>query len=349
MVTNSVHKPLPTTTVRDQNVTFCPVDSPNLAGQRDPVKQILPGESAWDTGPVHVDAVGSGRLDTMAKVTGPTIPRWRLGEELARLRNGLNITTAQVATKLDCSDSKIRKAEAGAHSLSRSELLVMLDMFEVPEADRPPLLELQKLGRQRGWWVQYGRLPVRFTQFLSLEGSATRIKSFEPLMVHGLFQTEDYAKAIAQTVTGSVPADEVDRQVRIRLDRQQQVLEASQPDLWVILDEAAIRHVVGSPTIMRRQLEHLIEIGARHTLQVVPQHHGSYPGFLGGLTLFEFPDELHSPVAYIESHAGNVYLEDKADLERCNVRYEHITAAALNPPASVKLIKEVVKELGAHP
>lgn len=284
----------------------------------------------------------------MAQVTGPTVPRWRLGEELGRLRNAAGVAVEAVAEQLECSVSKVRKIESGERAASRAELMVLLDLYGVAaDAElRSQLYDLQRLGRQRGWWLQqYGTLPARFAQFLSLEGSATTIRIFEPTMVTGLLQAPDYARAVAAGSMGIIAAAEIDRQVEIKLARQQHILGANQPELWVVLDEAVLRRVVGGPAVMRAQLQHLASLGDQVTLQVVPYAAGAYPGFSGAFTIFEFPDDLHSPVVYVEGHAGNTFMEKKVQVEQSNRWYNRIAASALSRDESAKFIADVIDEM----
>ncbi|WFE29441.1 helix-turn-helix transcriptional regulator [Solwaraspora sp. WMMD791] len=283
------------------------------------------------------------------KVVGPTIPRWQLGEELTRLRRAANLTEADVADKLGCSESKIKKVEAGYVGTNRAELLVMLDMYGVTdEAARNDMIELQKRGKERGWWSKFGMVPQQFATFLSLESSATSIRVFEPLMVHGLLQTEDYTRAIVSTHTPGLTPDEIERQVQIRRARQERIF-ADPPQTWIILDEAVLHRRVGGTDAMRAQLTHILDTVKANrwlTLQVVPYSHGSYPGELGAFTIFDFEEDIHSPVVYVEGQAGGLYLERDADLRRCNLAYNHITAAALSPPESAKLITALTRATG---
>lgn len=295
-------------------------------------------------------AVVSERVeDEMAKVVGPTIPRWQLGEELARLRRAAGVVEAEVGEKLGCSESKVRKLEAGYVGVNRAELMVMLDMYGVADEElRERLFEYQKLGKQRGWWSQFGQVPPQFATYLSLESSAETIRVFEPLLVHGLLQTEDYARTIAAAHTPGLADDQVERQVQIRLARQQRVLD-DPPELWIILDEAALHRPVGGVDVMKAQLKRLVEVAknpGRINLQVVPYAHGSYPGELGAFTIFEFDEDVHSPVVYVEGQAGSLYLERASDLARCNLAYNHMTAAALSPAQSARLIAAVANTLG---
>lgn len=283
----------------------------------------------------------------MPKVTGPTVPRWQLGETLEQYRKQAGLSFAQVAEELGCSEAKIKKIEAG-YGVGKADLIVMLDVFKVPKEDRAPLMDLQKLGAQRGWWSQFGGgLPKLFRDYLGLESSATKLQIFEPLVVHGLFQTEEYARAIAETSTGTVSEEEAARQVQIRMARQERVFDDDQPELWLILDEAVLRRRVGGKEVMRAQLNHLADMSKRHNILVVPFRYGSYTGLRGAFTIFTFDEDVRSPVVYVESQGGNLYMEKAADLHRCNLAFNHLTAAALNPRESAKLIRRVAREISS--
>lgn len=282
---------------------------------------------------------------TMPKIVGPTIARWRLGEELARLREAAGLSFAEAGDHLDCSESRIRKLESGHLKPNRAELIVLLDLFGVQDGDlRDSLKDLQRLGNQRGWWAQFGTIPGSFATYLSLEGSATTIRIFEQTIIHGLLQTADYARALAAVETVNTTADRVDRQVEIRMARQERVLADNPPDLWVILDEAALRRVVGGPEVMREQLRHLVELSTTCTLQVIPYGQGAHPGMFGAFTIFDFDEDMHSPVVYVEGPAGNLYLEKASDLSRCSMIYNQLTARALSPQDSMSLLADVAEE-----
>ena len=281
----------------------------------------------------------------MAKPIGPTIPRWQLGEELQRLRIAAGYSRQQTAERLRCSVSKIEKVEGGQVRAKLAELETMLAEYAVPEPERPPLLELQRLGASRGWWSKFGRLPLPFTEFLGLEMAAETIRTFELAVIPGLFQTESYARALTESDTVGMTPEWLEREVALRLDRQKQVLCADQPEILLVLDEAALRRRIGGPTVMRDQLEHLVDLAKTVHLQVVPFDHGGYPGIAGRFVIFDFPEELHSPVVYVESQAGNLYMEKSIDIRRCSLTFDHLLGAALSRPRSVALIKDIARHL----
>jgi hypothetical protein len=282
------------------------------------------------------------------KVIGPTIPRWRLGEELEKFRKRAGKTFDDALVALGCSESKVRKIEAGDVGMNRGELILLFDLYGIDDPDvREQLLELQKLGKQRSWWSQYGSVPAQFGTFLSFESAATAMRIYEPLVIHGLLQTEEYARAHAEAVDVGMTAADVDRQVRIRMARQERAFsEEDPPKIWTILDESAIDRPVGGAEVMSGQLKHLLDIAKDVNLQLLPRSHGSHAGLRGGFILFEFDEDIHSPVVYVESQAGNLYLEKEADLQRCGSAYEQLQAAALSTRESVKLLRSLIEKMG---
>lgn len=282
----------------------------------------------------------------MPRVTGPTVPRWQLGAELERLRREAGVTHNEVAGILECSESKARKIENGYVGVVKTELSALLDLYGVADPERrDELFELQKLGKQRGWWSKYGTLPWSYATFLGLESGAISVKTYEAFVVPGLLQTEDYARAVTKGATPNLGHENLERQVRIRMTRQEMTLGEDSPKLWAILDESVLRRRIGGSMVMKDQLKHLIAASEWCTIQVIPHRYGGHPGTLGPFTILEFDEAIHSPVVYVEGQAGSLYLEKEPDLIRCNLAYDHMTAAALSPPDSRTLIAEAAEEM----
>lgn len=282
------------------------------------------------------------------RTTGPTIARWQLARELRTLRETADLTHAQVADVLGCSDWKIYKIESGDVGVGRADLLVMLDKYGVTdERVRGTLLDLQKQGKERGWWAKFGQLPAPYSMYIGLESAATEVKNFELAAIPGLLQTEEYARALlaAQRI---VPDEaQIEKRVQVRIARQACLTEEPRLNLWTILDEGALRRRVGGKTVMKDQLDHLIEASKlpNVTVQVLPFTEGGHPGTLGSIAILDFPDDVHSPVAYVESFAGDAYMEKEDDLRRANMVFTHMHAAALSETKSVEFIAAVAREL----
>jgi len=282
------------------------------------------------------------------RASGPTIARWQLGHQLKALREGARITQQQIADVLGCSESKIYKIEAGDVGINRGDLLVMLNRYGVPEDDPSAntALDLQKQGKQRGWWSKYGTLPINYAMYVGLEGAATEVKNFELAVVPGLLQTKDYAHAV---VAAAWPDDEAEVQRRVELRMARQACLTDDPPLkfWAVVDEGVLHRRTGGDDVMATQLKHLLTLSNRPniTIQVLPFSEGHHPGTTGSFSILEFPEAVHSPVAYVVSQAGDVYLERDDDMRRVTLTYTHLQTAALSASKSRDLIAAIAREL----
>jgi transcriptional regulator with XRE-family HTH domain len=284
----------------------------------------------------------------MPRVTGPTIARWRIGRELKQLREVAERSFDDAADRLGCSPSKIRKIESAEVGVVRAELDSLLDFYKVDDEDMRALMhELQRIGKQRGWWVPLGSMPKQYTFFVALESDAQRIRTFEPMVIPGLLQTEEYCSALDGMSTFGTPED-VRRTVQIRMARQEAFWrQRGDPSrLWVIIDEAALRRAPGRrPGVMRGQLMRLLELSDRCIFQIVPFEVGLYPGTMGPFTIFDFPEKVHSPVVYTDGQAGISYMEKLGDIERASTAFGHMAAMALSPSLSAKKILAILSEM----
>ncbi len=282
------------------------------------------------------------------RASGPTIARWQLGAQLKGLREAAKITQLQIAEVLGCSESKIYKIESGDVGINRGDLLVMLDRYKVGEDDprRETAFDLQRQGKQRGWWAKYGNLPSNYAMYVGLEGAATEVKDFELAVVPGLLQTEGYARAIGSANWPDQP-EEVERRVELRMARQACLTEDPLLKFWGIVDEAVLHRRTGGDEVIHGQLRHLIDMGKQPnvTIQVLPFGEGWHPGTAGSFSILEFPEAVHSPVAYIESQAGDVYLEREDDMRRVTLRFTHLQTAALSQAKSRELMAAIAREL----
>lgn len=280
----------------------------------------------------------------MAKALGPTIPRWQLGDALEKIREQRKESLGDAAKVLGCSERKIRKIEAGEVSVSKADLQLLLDHYEVD--DRARLEELQALGKQRGWWSSYSRwIHPTAAEFFGIEYAALRIDSWQPITVPGLLQTEEYARALS--VGAQVSTEEVEKFVRVRMERQRLVWDEDPPQACFIIDESVLLRQIGDAQTMRGQLDRLLHPPATCTVQILPLTAGAHPGIGGSLTIFEFDGDAHSPIVYSESQVGSMYLEE-GKIEACQRTMGHLAAIAANPVNSRKLIRDRMKDVLAH-
>ncbi|MEV5009068.1 helix-turn-helix transcriptional regulator [Streptomyces sp. NPDC093064] len=282
----------------------------------------------------------------MASNVNPTVRRRRLGQELRRLRELKGMTAEEVAERLLVSQSKISRLENGRRSISQRDVRDLCGVYEVEDHRIvDSLMQMAKDSRQQGWWHSFGDIP--YSVYIGLETDAASLRIYDPQVVPGLLQTRQYAEAlIAGALPETAPAD-IEKRVQVRMRRQERISAAENPlRLWTVLDEAALRRIVGSPALMREQLEHLVEQSRlpHVTVQVIPFDMGAHPGLNGQYAILEFPDTADSSVVYIEGVTSDLYLEKANDVQKYSVMYEHLRAQALNVEQSRQFIANIAKE-----
>jgi transcriptional regulator with XRE-family HTH domain len=197
-----------------------------------------------------------------------TVLRMLLGSQLRRLREAAGITSEQAGYEIRASRSKISRLENGRVRLKRRDMTDLLTLYGVTdEGLRSKFLALVGQSNAPDWWTKYSDiLPDWFETYLGLEAAAATIRSFEVQFGHGLFQTEDYARAVTRLGRKTAPADEIKRRVALRLKRQDLLSRPNPPRIWSVMDEAVLRRPVGGPAVMRAQLRHLIKAAHRRHL-----------------------------------------------------------------------------------
>ncbi|MFF1694662.1 helix-turn-helix domain-containing protein [Streptomyces sp. NPDC058257] len=282
----------------------------------------------------------------MASSVNPTVRRRRLGQELRRLRELKGMTAEEVAERLLVSQSKISRLENGRRSISQRDVRDLCGVYEVEDHRIvDSLMQMAKDSRQQGWWHSFGDIP--YSVYIGLETDAASLRVYDPQVVPGLLQTRAYAEAL---ITGALPETtptDIEKRVQVRVRRQERINAPENPlRLWTVLDESALRRVVGSRHLMREQLEHLVEQSQlpHVTVQVIPFEMGAHPGLNGQYAILEFPDAADSSVVYIEGVTSDLYLEKANDVQQYSVMYEHLRAQALNVDQSRQLIADIAKE-----
>jgi transcriptional regulator with XRE-family HTH domain len=246
--------------------------------------------------------------------TDPTVHRRRLRSELRKVRELAGLTQRDVAREMDWSLSKLIRIETGAVSIATNDLRALLALYEITDRSRiDALIEIARASRERSWWSTYKDLVSQeYLAFLGYESSASVIRNFEPLLVPGLLQTEDYAREVLSVLQGADAPGKIDKLVELRMQRQELLERKDPPSLHFILDEAVIRRMVGGPDVTRRQLNHLREVASRPgvTIRVVSFSQGIYPGLRVPYVLFEFPLPEDEDILYIENPQGEMIIRE---------------------------------------
>ncbi len=273
----------------------------------------------------------------------PTVRQRRLAAELLKIRKAAKLSREAVTAKTGVNDVTLYRIETGRSRPQRRTLLALLDLYEVAEPKRSELVETSRGAEYPGWLRQYrSELPEVYTSFISFEAEARSECDYESLFIPGLIQTEEYARAVVKGVLAWAKPEQVERYVSARMERQALLSKEEPLRLWAIFDEAAIRRLVGGRKVMRNQLRHLFEASEQPhiTVQVIPFDKGAHPGMSGSFIRLEFPNP-DPELVYVETMAGDLFLEEDADIRRYTTAFEYLRALALSPDESAKLINEV--------
>jgi transcriptional regulator with XRE-family HTH domain len=277
----------------------------------------------------------------------PTLRGRRLALELQRRREAAGLSREEAARRLEWSTSTIFRIETSRSRPQPGNVRALLDLYGVGGPERDGLIQLAREARQPGWWHSFRDvLSDPYEVYIGLEAGATLIRNFEPTVVPGLLQTEDYARMTLRNGPRELNRDDVERRAQVRMARQRILARDDRPRLWAVIDEAVIRRVVGDPEIMRAQLRHLAEAAEQGTttIQVVPFSAGAHAGTTGPFVLLSFP-EPDPDVVYVETLAGDIYLEQPQDVTRYSIAFDRLLAAAMHPDDSVRLIGQAADAL----
>ncbi|MGW5401967.1 helix-turn-helix domain-containing protein [Streptomyces sp. NPDC003952] len=283
----------------------------------------------------------------MAANGNPTVRRRRLGAELRRLRLARGLTSTQVAEQLLISQPKISLLENGRRAIKSRDVRDLCGLYGVTDQQViDALMRMATESNRQGWWVACGEVP--YAVYIGLETEASSIRSYEPLVIPGLLQTPAYARAVIEETIPLATAEQIATRLEVRLRRQHRAHHPARPfRLWVVLDESALRRVVGSPEIMREQLEFLNHLGAQPhiTVQVLPHSVGAHPGVSGQFSILHFSDAPGPGTVYLERFTSDLYLENRSDVQHYSVMYDHLQAQALNPDSTRHFITRATEEL----
>jgi transcriptional regulator with XRE-family HTH domain len=267
---------------------------------------------------LSVGTLGSSVGALTSARSGPTVLRIALGAQLRRLREASNLTTGQAAEAIRATSSKISRLERGRSAARPRDVADLLSLYGVTdEGERDKLLALARSASAPGWWQQYSDVLPRWLElYIGLERAASIIRTYQLQFIHGLMQTEDYARAVMLIPNPHAPAAEIERRVSLRMERQRLLTQPDAPELWAVLDEAALCRPPASRDVMRAQLEHLLRLTdlPNVTLQIVPFHIGSHAAVGGPFTILRFPEPDLPDIVYLEQLNSAPYLDQPDDV-----------------------------------
>lgn len=269
----------------------------------------------------------------------PTVRRRRLGFELRRLREEHGFTLEAASKESGVPRATIGKIETAESIRTRTrDLDALADLYEVDRESRAGLHQLSRESKHKGWWSRYKDV-FSDRALPDFEGEASAIRTFQAQVIPGLFQTPRYAEEVFR---GGRAMDDpsLERRVEARITRQGLLSGVGAPHMTAVIDEAALRRVVGSAPIMLEQLEHLEHLALRHNIdiQVLTFSSGAHLGMAGAFTILDFPEPRDPSIVYVSTAADGLYLEQPDDIERYNVAFSNVQGIALSSIPSMRFI-----------
>ena len=269
--------------------------------------------------------------------------RWLIGTELGRYRNDARLTLTQAAEVTGLSKAKLGHLETGRQTQDPTDIAHVLAAYNAPQRDIDRLCSLSGSADNSTWWAPWAQVvPDWLRTYVGLEGLAKSEFTFEPTIIPGLLQTQDYAAA-ATANSPRVRADHNERFVGFRMARTRRLTEPERPlELHAVLTEAALRLAVGTPELRQAQLLHLIEVAQLPsvTLQVVRPEDGPHTAIAGPFVLLDF--DLARPICYVELKDGAVYLQDADQVTTYRMVADNLRQVALGPEQSIALIESML-------
>ncbi|GAB1694932.1 helix-turn-helix domain-containing protein [Krasilnikovia sp. M28-CT-15] len=278
-----------------------------------------------------------------------SIDRRRLGIELRQLREAKGLTLEDLKAHTGWSTSKGSRQERGLVPINPADLRTLMQFYEVKEqAIIDALFALASGSRGRDWWHRYDDVVSRqFSTYLGFEAVASVVQTYEGMVVPGLLQTPEYARALVDAVGDAQNEEEAGRRVEARTYRQQILQGDDAPRLHAILDEGIMHREVGGRDVMRGQLMHLLDAVRRTNVvvQVIPYQAGAHRAMEGGFIILRFAEDENSDVVSVDLRTRSLYIDDRAEVEEYREAWESVLATAASPLQSQQLIERAAEEM----
>ena len=279
----------------------------------------------------------------------PTVRLRRLARHLRRAREESGRSQTEAAKLVGWSLPKLGRLEsAETRRITPGDLDKLANLYGVDTEILDEWRALATQAKERGWWAKYRKSGVFTDDLPDFEAEASTIRTYEPQVIPGLLQTPEYAEALLRG--GQAHEDDaIAARADARMQRQQILHRHEPPIFWAIIDEAALRRVVGSPEIMRAQIDHLARMATRAgvTLQVLPNSAGAHAANMGAILLLDYAEPLDPSLAYVETYAASLFLEEPEEVARTLEVFSHTSASALTGDASAEALRTQLATLGS--
>jgi transcriptional regulator with XRE-family HTH domain len=294
------------------------------------------------------EAVGRRGL-IMGDSATPLMLRQRLRTELRNARQERQLTQEQVAKAMGWSLSKMIRIEKAQTGISANDLRALLKFYKIKDKkETAELAALAREARKQSWWSSYSSVaPSKLLELIDYEYAASSVRQFEPWFVPGILQTKEYARAVLKYYNAGRPKPELAALVDLRVRREDLLKREDAPQFSFILDESVVQRLVGGPSTMRRQLEHLLDVAKlpHVTIRVVPFSAGLHPGMKGPFEIINFADVTNEFIVFLEILRGDVISDDPEGTQNYLKAFESIKAVSLHELDSVARLDEASRRI----
>ncbi|MFI9404191.1 helix-turn-helix domain-containing protein [Nocardia sp. NPDC052316] len=283
------------------------------------------------------------------KRTVLTVRLRRLASMLQVMREQAGLSKEDVSAKTGINVTTLYRIETAQARPQRRTLQAMLDLYGVTDEQREDAMELLSDALKPGMSRAYeGSVSEVYAAYINFEAEALSARHYQTSTIPGLLQTMEYATAVIDTSMPKVEAAIMEDRARARMDRAANLTKEDPLELWVVMDEAAIRRTVGGPAVMHGQLDRLLQETKRKNviLQILPFDAGAHPGMAGSFTLLDFHDPADPELVYVEGIAGDELIEGHPEIRRFGVIFDQLRAMALSPRDSAEMIMDAAARMG---
>ncbi|MFJ4899166.1 helix-turn-helix domain-containing protein [Streptomyces sp. NPDC088727] len=277
----------------------------------------------------------------------------RLGAELQRLRVAAHMTQQQAAQYLSATATKVVKMESGWVPVRDPDIRALCQLYDMTDDEvLAGLLELAKTDRDRrrvkGWWNDTPTLATQ-VEYIAMEDAAIKVRQWQVALVPGLFQTAEYTRALCVAQLPEEDIDRIEDVVTARAKRQQRLYDEVPLRIHAVLWEATLRHLVGGPEVMARQLAHLSQLAERPNvhIQVLPFRAGANAGGSGPFNILSFGENAAVDVVHMDTPRSTIWVEHAEESAEFVALFNHVMKVSLSPHDSAQFIDSIAKELKA--
>ncbi|HWE91250.1 MAG TPA: helix-turn-helix transcriptional regulator [Pseudonocardiaceae bacterium] len=273
----------------------------------------------------------------------PRLIQRRLAKTLRRMREEAGLTQEEASVRMEWSNSKLSRLENGETRIDIHWARSLLDLYDIAGPRADDMMELARDVLRPGWWKAYG---ASDKGYVPLEDDAMAVSDHQVMLIPGLLQTKDYAQRLLRRA-GNPNRRRIANDLAVRMRRQEQLANERPLKLRAVIEEHVLRRTVGGQSVMRAQLEHLIEAAALPTveLRIMPSAVDMHDGIEGAFTVLEYEYPEDPDLVYLDHCAGSMAMEKPDYVGAGKVTFDSLWDAALDEPGSLALVRRVIDEV----